>query len=133
MAALVLATAIFAAACAAKKESVYVGDAARPILATESFGALTATLPDPVPVRSVMAAAEAALRDRGYTVTQRRTTDEAGRITARTPARELGRHWVVDARATGDGRTTLGVDPGGWDNEAGAEVLMDAILRRLGR
>ncbi len=119
--------------CAGKEQGTYVGRPSNPIYASESFGALEAVLEEPVPVRSVMAAAEAALRDRGYTITLRRTTDEAGRIEAKAPSRELGRKWVVETRATGGGGTSLSVKPGGWDNEAGAEVLMDAILALLGR
>jgi hypothetical protein len=133
VAALAGGAALLIPACASEPKPVYVGDAARPVLATESFGALVVTLPEPVPVRSVAAAAEAALRDRGYTIMRRRTTDEAAHLVARAPARELGRQWTVEARATGDGRTSLSVDPGGWDNEAGAEVMMDEVLRRLGR
>lgn len=114
------------------EQGTYVGRPDNPIFATETLGTLETVIPEPVPVRSVMAASEATLRDRGYTIWSRRTTDEVGRVEARPPNRDFGGRWIVEARVAGPGRTTLSVRCTGWDGEQSARALMDEILHRLG-
>lgn len=133
------ASAAWAAAIAlasggcAQQQQTYVGQRSNPIYATESLGTLEAVIPEAMAVRSVLAAAEAALRDRGYTIWSRRTTDERGRIEARPPSRDLGRRWIVEARATENGQTALSVEARPWAEDGACRVLMDSILERLGR
>lgn len=117
----------------ARQEPTPVGGRGGSILATSSFGTLEARIPEPIPVRSVLAAAEGTMRDRGYTIVSRRTTDELGRLEARPPSRTLGGRWIVEARAVGSGETALSVRGRGWDDDGAARILMDAILQRLGR
>ncbi len=119
-------------ACSSE-QGTYVGQRSNPIYATQSLGELEAVIPEPVPVRSVIAAAEATLRDRGYTIWSARTTDERGRIEARPPSRDMGRPWIVEAWAASREQTAISVSGGPWDDDQAARVLMDAILQRLGR
>lgn len=115
------------------EQGTYVGDRSNPIYATQSLGDLEAVIPEPLPVRSVIAAAEATLRDRGYTIWSTRTTDERGKIEARPPGRQMGRPWKVESWAASRNQTAIAISGGPWDDDQAARVLMDAILQRLGR
>lgn len=131
----VLGVGLAAAGCSSASSSreVYVGSRSNPIYATYSFGALEAQIPEPLPVRSAGAAAEATLRERGYMITSVRTTDDLVRVEARPPSREGGKRWVVESRATSDGQTLLSVECRPWGEDGASRVMMDAILQRLGR
>lgn len=134
-ASLTLTTGLLALAVPAcsSEQGTYVGQRSNPIYATQSLGDLEAVIPEQMPVRAVIAAAEATLRDRGYTIWATRTTDERGRIEARPPSRDMGRKWVVEAWAATREQTAISISGGPWDDDQAARVLMDAILQRLGR
>ncbi|MEZ6234812.1 MAG: hypothetical protein R3B68_11535 [Phycisphaerales bacterium] len=131
-AALVVGGAVGLGACATSN-SVSLMDPDHPVQSAVSLGVLEASLDEPLPVRSVAAAAEAALRDRGYTVVSARTTDEAARLEASPPGRSMSPRWRVDVRADGAGKTSIALTRRPWADGAAARVLMDAILQRLNR
>lgn len=132
---MLLVLGLGAGACSPSSTSreVSVGSRTNPIYAEFAFGALEATIPEPLPIRSVAAAAEATLRDRGYMILSSRTTDDSARIEARPPSRDLGRRWIVLAQATPDAQTLLSVEREPWGDDGASRVMMDAILQRLGR
>ncbi|MCB9840585.1 MAG: hypothetical protein H6809_02900 [Phycisphaeraceae bacterium] len=119
-------------ACASSSR-VSIMDPDHPVQSAVSLGVLETSLDEALPVRSVAAAAEAALRDRGYTVVSARTTDESARLEASPPGRSMSPRWRVDVRADGAGKTSIAVTRRPWADGAAARVLMDAILQRLNR
>ena len=129
---LVVGGAIGLAACATSNR-VSVMDPDHPVQSSVSLGVLETSIDEPLPVRSVAAAAEATLRDRGYTVVSSRTTDETARLEASPPGRSMSPRWRVDVRADGAGKTSIAVTRRPWADGAAARVLMDAILQRLNR
>lgn len=102
------------------------------LTAEYSLGNLTCELPDSVRVPAIMAAAEASLRARGYSISSKSTTDDHGRIYARAP-REFAIEGVsIETSVTSAGhQVTIHVDPFG--DQARSRVLLDDILARLGR
>lgn len=135
LASLLLLAPLVTAACSSAQPSraVSVGSRSDPISVEYAFGALQAQIPEPLPVRSVAAAAEATLRDRGYMILSNRTTDDSARVEARPPSRDLGRRWIILTRATSDGQTLLSVEREPWGDDDAPRVMMDAILQALGR
>lgn len=102
------------------------------ITAAYSLGTLTCDLPDSVRVPAIMAAAEGALRGRGYSISAKASTDDRGRIYARAPRESRIEGVSIEARVTGAGhQVSVHVDPLGDD--ARSRALLDDILARLGR
>lgn len=99
--------------------------------AVYSVRTLEATL-DSVPVEAAAAAAQAALRDRGYTIRSSSATPDRARIVAVPFDASLLEQVVVSASgAGGSSRLRIRVDPLG--DQALSHAIMDAILARLGR
>ncbi len=102
------------------------------ITAAYSLGTLTCDLPDTVRVPAIMAAAEGALRGRGYSITSKASTDDRGRIYARAPRDSRVEGVSIEARVTSAGhQVSIHFDPLGDD--ARSRVLLDDLLARLGR
>lgn len=92
---------------------------------------LTTTLPDDVRVPAVLAAADATMRARGYTVRHRRDTMDNGFVVAVPPERSLGEKVTVHASiARGGTFVQITADPFG--NHALSAAILDAVLQRLG-
>lgn len=99
--------------------AIYLGDS------------LFAEIDPAIPVRSVVAAAELVLEQRGYTITAAEATADRGRVVARPSDPRLGRKVTVTARL-GFASTNVAVNfnPGG--NEAISRDIFERILTRLG-
>jgi hypothetical protein len=92
---------------------------------------LRADLPPGVRVPAVAAAAEDALRDRGYAVTSSRVTEDSAHLSAAPPDADLFESVDVSARQTAGGtRVSVVCEPLGNRNRSSA--ILDAILARLG-
>jgi hypothetical protein len=106
-------------------------------MAAYRLGSLRAEVSDLVRVPAVIAAADAALRSRGYGITSQQVTADRGWIRARPPgATEPA---VIDlqdvtvwARVSTNG-TLVGVDVKPMRAEAQARAVLDDVLRRLGQ
>lgn len=100
-------------------------------LASFSGGTLYSTLPEEVPVQSVIAAGEMALERRGYVVTASESTDDAGRVVARPGDPNLLRKITIESRLV-QGGTSVSVrtNPGG--NEHISRDIFERMLTRLG-
>jgi hypothetical protein len=123
------------AGCATKPRVQRVG----PVLASYSFRTLTADLGADLRVPAVVTAAEFALADRGYTVSSRWMTEDAGRVIAHAQGSAIGfgprdamlEKVVVSAALTASGtRVKVTAEPMG--NEAFSRAILDDMLRRLG-
>lgn len=100
------------------------------IPAVYDLGTLTADLPRDLPTQSVIAAAEASLRRRGYTITASESTTDAGRVVARPPGSKLHHKVTVRARVLhGVTRTTVEAVP---QDEAFSRAVLESMLTRLG-
>lgn len=112
-------------ACVARVDRAGHGDA------TYAMRTLSTTLPDDVRVPAALAAAEAALRARGYTVTARRTNVDAGFVVARPSSPGPVEHVQWHARVASEGTfVSITCEPLG--SEPIARALLDAMLQRLG-
>lgn len=107
------------------------------VMATYRLGTLTSEAPDEVRVPAVIAAADAALRARGYGITSKQVTEDRGWIRARPPGATEPE--VIDledvtvwSRVSRNG-TKIGVDVKPIRAEAQARAVLDDVLRRLGR
>lgn len=99
--------------------------------AAYSAGSLSADLPATVRVQAAVAAAESALRDRGYTIGARRASEDSGFVEAKLPRPGLFERTKVEARVTGGGtRLTVKVEP--WGDEPASRAILDDVLKRLG-
>lgn len=101
------------------------------ISAGYSGSTLSANLPASVRVQAAIAAAESALRDRGYAIGQRRSTEDTGFVNATPPNAGWMEKTTVAARVSGPGtRITVEVHP--WGDQALSRAILDDILKRLG-
>lgn len=92
---------------------------------------LRTELPSSVRVPAVIAAADAALRDRGYGVTLSHATEDSGRVEAEPRTAGVLKSVVVMAKTIPDGtRVEVLVTP--WGSEAKSRSILDGILVRLG-
>lgn len=91
---------------------------------------LSADLPDETRVPAIIAAADHALRSRGYAVTHRSSTLDTGRVIAEAHGSTVLERVVVTASITSVGhRVTITCQPIG--DEAASRAILDAILTRL--
>ncbi len=102
------------------------------VMATYSMSTLRADLPhETVPVQSVIAAAQQAMMDRGYTVEEATGTESSGRAIGWPPRYSGWPRMVVEAKAVGDTtRVTVAYEPFG--DEALSRALLERILANLG-
>jgi hypothetical protein len=105
------------------------------ILVVPRGNRVEADLGPAVSVQTARAAAEVALRSRGYVITESFGTRDRIKIQAsgtgdrRTDTTTV-EAWLSGAAATG---TRLSVDAGFFGNSAAARVILDEIIARLGR
>lgn len=103
----------------------------RDISATYFLGDLTCDLPDQLRVRAIAAAADAALRDRGYAVTESRTGADFAEVKGKLQGDGWYEGVVLKAAISSSGtRVKIHVGPAG--NEAASRAILDAVLVRLG-
>ncbi|MBM4108369.1 MAG: hypothetical protein FJ255_06080 [Phycisphaerae bacterium] len=104
------------------------------VSASYRLGTLISTLPDEVRVRSVLAAADATLRARGYSVVAGQATADRGWVRGSPPAGSALdlEDVTIWSRLSRTG-TRLGVDVKPILAEAQARAILDDLLRRLGR
>ena len=104
----------------------------REVQAAYEFRSLSADLTDGVSVRAAAAAAESALRSRGYVITKSDTTSDRSRIEAKSNGDGWLDKVVFEAGVAGAGtRASFTAEPFG--DEVTSRALMDAMLARLGR
>lgn len=129
----VLTGAILAVAAAGGcQKSVGQHGRERDIEATYALRTLEAQLGPEIQVLTVSAAAEQALRARGYTVTRTRGGGDHARIEARAGG-EGSFDKVVIETWQGAGFTGVSVTREPWGDEAVSRALLDGVLRRLGK
>lgn len=95
------------------------------------LGTLKADLPPSVRIPAVMAAGQATLRHRGYSVSSSRITADAGRIEGESPSSSPLGSASVWAEAVPTG-TRVGVKVGLWGDEDASRSILDDMLRRVG-
>lgn len=126
-AAIALACACLIGGCRSKPAWQGRGD----VLAIYRFTTLTAEFPDVVPVPGVVAAAETALRDRGYSITESKSTRDSGVVVAKGPKAGLLEKVTISPRLSDLGtRVSVRIDPLG--GEAESRAILDDLLARLG-
>ncbi|MFN7021549.1 MAG: hypothetical protein ACK4WH_09515 [Phycisphaerales bacterium] len=115
---------------------------ARDVLAKYSGSTLKARLEPVYSVLTVRAAAEQALRSRGYTITESSASSDRARVVGRaagsgpglvTIVGTVGVEQVVVEAAAISNATELRVRFEPWGDEAQSRTVMDAVLTRLGR
>lgn len=102
------------------------------VLAAYSGSTLEAKLPPAVDVLAVQAAAERELRARGYVITSANGTADSMRVVARAGGQRRDDEVTVSARAQGRS-TSVRVENGLFGDEAASRVVLDGLLKRLGR
>jgi hypothetical protein len=118
------------ASAGCKAKAGYQG-AERDVLAAYGVRKLRTELPATVRVPAVVAAADAALRDRGYAVASSHATEDTGRVEAEPRGAGPLKSVVVTARVIPDGtRVEVMLKP--WGDEAKSRAILDGILVRLG-
>ncbi|MCC6677416.1 MAG: DUF3568 family protein [Phycisphaerales bacterium] len=126
-----LAVCLIAAAATAGCRSTVESQGKSRTSAAYSTGTLSADLPSTVRVQAVIAAAESALRDRGYTIGTRRAAEDSGFVEGKLPRPGLLEKTKVEARVSGGGtRVLVKVEP--WGDEAASRAILDDLLKRLG-
>lgn len=104
------------------------------ITATYAFRTLHTELEPTVSVLTAIAAAEQALRARGYSITKSVSCEDKGLVVAKPPgasSRDLNKA-VVESRVTKTG-TSIQVRVEPFGDEAASYAIMDALLARIGR
>jgi len=115
------------AGCAARQ--AYQGESG--VVASYRAGTLSAVIGSEHRVPTVLAAAEQALRDRGYTIVSNASTEDAGVLIARPPRYNTYPRLEVAANVVPGGtRILLSYKPIG--NEEVCRATLDATLTRLG-
>lgn len=101
------------------------------INATYAGRVLRADLPSGTRVPSVAAAAENAMRDRGYTIVRSETTEDNALIVGRPPRYSTGMEMVVTIATRGEG-AEITLRYGTFGERSTSAAMLDAILARLG-
>ncbi|MFN0132878.1 MAG: hypothetical protein ACKVW3_10200 [Phycisphaerales bacterium] len=115
-------------ACASKPVQVGRGDG---VLAVHRFRRLTADLPSSIRVPAVAAAADSALRDRGYSVTEIAVHDDRADLSAKPFDAAILESMSVSVREVAGG-TRIAVIAQPLGDRSRSLALLDAILDRLG-
>lgn len=114
----------------------------RDVLASYTGSTLKARLEPVYAVLTVRAAAEQALRSRGYTITESSASADRARVVGRaagsgrglvTILGTVGVEQVVVEVVVASNATELRVRFEPWGDEARSRTVMDAVLTRLGR
>ena len=100
------------------------------VLATYTTGRLYTDFGPEVRIPALVAASDAALRSRGYTVTSRDVTLDQGTVKAKRPGNGLFEQVVVEAKITSSGsRLIVRREPFG--DEATSRAILDHVLAHL--
>lgn len=119
--------------------ALLLGGCARPMVATQGRSAITATysfptlsalLPPEARVPAVIAAAEDAMRARGYSIGDSTATDEMGKVIGRPPSTSSIPYAAVSAKRVWGG-TRVEVEWQPLGDEAVCRSILDGILQRL--
>ena len=103
----------------------------RDILATYRVRRLSAELPSTVRVPAAVAAAKAALLQRGYAITSASTTEDSGQVEAAPADAGLFESISIDIRQSSRGtRVQIIAEPIG--NQTKSRAILDAMLTELG-
>ncbi len=123
-----LATSLlFLPAC----QSSYRPQGSNGTVGTYSFGRASVRIAEPLRIQTVIAAANATLRSRGYTIESTESTADEGKIIARQPEFKSFEKLVV-AAALVPGAVEISITQQPFGDEERSRALMDAILQRLG-
>ena len=95
------------------------------------FGRASVRISDPVRIPAIIAAANAALRARGYTIESMQSTADQGCIIARQPDSHSFDKLVVSANLV-PGAVEINITRQPFGDEERSRAVMDAILQRLG-
>lgn len=123
-----LATSLlFLSAC----QSSYRAQGSNGTVGTYKFGRASVRIAEPLRIQTVIAAANATLRSRGYTIESTESTADEGKIIARQPDFKSFEKLVVSA-ALVPGAVEISITRQPFGDEERSRALMDAILQRLG-
>jgi hypothetical protein len=125
---------MYFAAAAGCQPSVSSHGQRRDVLAAYQFRTLEARLGPEVQVLTVKAAAEQALRSRGYVISDASGGNDRCRVVARLSGdgdwdRLVVESWVADRPPA----TMVSVTCEPWGDEALSRTVLDGVLNRLGR
>jgi hypothetical protein len=129
---LTLATVTLAILAGCSAKPAYQGQD-RGVLAVYRFRTLSATLPGEIRVPAIVAASEAALRQRGYTVTHSSMSEDSARIDAEAHDAGLLESVCVKARVRPGEETSLDIRFEPLGDQTKSRALLDTILAQLGR
>lgn len=102
------------------------------VLAGYNFATLETDLPDHARPQAVVAAGEAALRHRGYSVTSNTSTADRGSVEARPPHGGFFDGTTEVWAKLGAYGTRVGVKVGLLGDESESRAILDDVLTRLG-
>ena len=115
-------------------------EAPRTVTAAYANGKLRAELPEEVRVPALLAVAEQVLIERGYTITRRQVTRDAGEVRGQPPSRPGRPDWmprdkphpvrVIAKQARGSGHL-VEIRVGGNGDEVVSRSVLDDMLRWL--
>ena len=121
------ASLLFLSAC----QSSYRAQGNDGTVGTYSYGRASVRIAEPLRIQTIIAAANTALRARGYTIESTESTADAGRIVARQPDFKSFEKLVISA-ALVPGAVEISITQQPFGNEERSRALIDAILKRLG-
>lgn len=118
-------------ACAAPKDKVgWHGQ--EQFLAVYRMGTLHCSLPQEIPVHSIIAAAEMAVERRGYIVTSVDATDDRGHVVARpADGRQISKVTITSRLINNATAVSIRTKPGGHEHVC--RDILERMLTRLGR
>ena len=98
---------------------------------TYSFGRASVRIAEPVRIPTIIAAANASLRSRGYTIESTESSVDEGKIIARQPDFKSFEKLVVSAALVPAG-VEISITQQPFGDEERSRALMDSVLQRLG-
>ncbi len=102
------------------------------VLASYRFRTLTCTVEREVRVPAVIAAAEQTLRERGYSVTNSRSSEDAGEVEAEPFDPKVLESVIVKARVSKGASTLIDVRVEPLGDQVRSRAILDGILSNLG-
>lgn len=102
------------------------------VVGVYKFGSLRAVLPETVTVPMATAAAQAAVREHGYTVESVTDTADRGRVVARSPKSTDFPRLVIGSGLTDDRRTMVELSYQPLGEEQVCREVLDRMLKQLG-
>ncbi|MFO0858018.1 MAG: hypothetical protein U0640_11745 [Phycisphaerales bacterium] len=100
------------------------------VMATYEHPTLHCVLPAAARVPAVIAAAEATVRARGYSVSESNSTEESGVVVARPPRTVTVPMTRISVKRVFQGtKVEITYEP--WGDSASSRVMLDGILQRL--